>query len=190
MWRRAGKCLSFDLHSYLLNIANMPKITKTCKECESEFETRQTEINRGNGEFCSHSCSAKYGNRNRDKIKKESSECGETFLTKAKHAKYCSKLCKNKTNTGSNKYRYHLNEKIDQLVGTGECFNCGWDVTTCDVAHIIDRSDGGTEGLDNLTVLCPNCHRAADNTKELDITSVPTVADRYRTISSSTDQDA
>lgn len=28
----------------------------------------------------------------------------------------------------------------------------------CDVDHIIEKSDGGTEDIQNLLVLCPNCH--------------------------------
>lgn len=45
------------------------------------------------------------------------------------------------------------------------CFNCGWDKAACDIHHIISSSDGGNDDHDNLTVLCPNCHRLAHENK-------------------------
>lgn len=43
-----------------------------------------------------------------------------------------------------------------------QCSLCGWDEASCDVAHIIPRSAGGAHTLDNVTMLCPNCHRVFD----------------------------
>lgn len=37
--------------------------------------------------------------------------------------------------------------------------NCEWDRATCDVHHIVPKSEGGQNILDNGVVLCPNCHR-------------------------------
>ena len=45
------------------------------------------------------------------------------------------------------------------------CFNCGWNKTVCDVHHIIPRHKGGNDEHDNLTYICPNCHRLAHNNK-------------------------
>ncbi len=42
------------------------------------------------------------------------------------------------------------------------CLNCGWDKDVTDVHHITPRSEGGTDAIENLVVLCPNCHRRAD----------------------------
>lgn len=39
------------------------------------------------------------------------------------------------------------------------CMNCEWDRATCDVHHIVPKSEGGQNILDNGVVLCPNCHR-------------------------------
>lgn len=45
------------------------------------------------------------------------------------------------------------------------CFSCGWDKTTCDIHHIVPSSKGGTDSHNNLTNLCPNCHRLAHEGK-------------------------
>lgn len=45
------------------------------------------------------------------------------------------------------------------------CSNCGWNEATCDIHHIIEKSKGGTDDHENLTYLCPNCHRLAHNKK-------------------------
>lgn len=47
------------------------------------------------------------------------------------------------------------------------CSNCGWDKAQCDMHHIIPKSKGGTDSYDNLTWLCPNCHRLAHRNKLL-----------------------
>lgn len=41
------------------------------------------------------------------------------------------------------------------------CFECGWNLTVCDIHHIIPISKHGTDEHSNLTYLCPNCHRLA-----------------------------
>jgi len=38
---------------------------------------------------------------------------------------------------------------------------CGFDITVA-VHHIMPRSEGGSDELDNLIVLCPNHHAMAD----------------------------
>lgn len=39
-----------------------------------------------------------------------------------------------------------------------KCSICGWDKTTCDVDHIVEKSKGGLNTINNGKVLCPNCH--------------------------------
>ncbi len=42
------------------------------------------------------------------------------------------------------------------------CMRCGWKLAPCDAHHILPRSKGGTQTLENGILLCPNCHRLAD----------------------------
>lgn len=46
-----------------------------------------------------------------------------------------------------------------------KCFNCGWGEARCDLHHIKPQSKGGSDSPDNLTYLCPNCHRLAHTGK-------------------------
>jgi len=39
------------------------------------------------------------------------------------------------------------------------CALCGWKEASCDIHHIVAKSKGGTNNMDNLIILCPNCHR-------------------------------
>jgi len=168
------------------------KITKVCKNCGAEFEADHREIDRNNAKFCSRQCGAIYSNAHRPYHLLICRACGKSFKSKAKQAKYCSRECaaRNRFINKSGKtpkYRYHLNHTIDKLVGTDECFNCGWNKSICDVHHIISRKNDGTDDYENLIVVCPNCHRLIEKGL-LDPTSIPTVSDRYRTMSLSDDQ--
>jgi hypothetical protein len=46
-------------------------------------------------------------------------------------------------------------------VGKLKCSNCGWDKTVGDVHHINGRKIENADSHNNLTYLCPNCHRLA-----------------------------
>jgi hypothetical protein len=41
------------------------------------------------------------------------------------------------------------------------CSFCGWfvDGVACDIHHINEKKNGGNDEHDNLTYVCPNCHR-------------------------------
>lgn len=45
------------------------------------------------------------------------------------------------------------------------CAVCGWDEDTCDIHHIVSRARGGSNVLENLVCICPNCHRKAHSKK-------------------------
>lgn len=148
-------------------------VTSTCKECGKYVP--------GNKNFCDRSCAATHTNKNRE-IEKICEVCNTKFFATAGNAKYCSDECSDKT-PGSNGYRRgtspskewkRMKRKVDRSV----CYRCGWNQTTCDLAHIKARSDGGSNKPENLIVLCPNCHRLADKTEKIDIEDLPTVYDR------------
>ena len=52
------------------------------------------------------------------------------------------------------------------------CSSCGWDKAPCDIHHIIPKSKGGTDNYDNLTYICPNCHRLAHRNKLFEFVSI------------------
>lgn len=41
------------------------------------------------------------------------------------------------------------------------CSKCGWYVegVVGDLHHIVEKKNGGTDDMSNLTYICPNCHR-------------------------------
>jgi DNA-directed RNA polymerase subunit RPC12/RpoP len=49
------------------------------------------------------------------------------------------------------------------------CAICGWNESTCDIHHIVERSKGGTNELNNLICVCPNHHRVIHNEAKFSI---------------------
>ena len=45
-----------------------------------------------------------------------------------------------------------------QTIDNSKCEQCGWDKATCD-RHRIEKNKG--YAVENVKVLCPNCHRLA-----------------------------
>lgn len=39
------------------------------------------------------------------------------------------------------------------------CSRCGWNEGRVDIHHIISKKNNGSNNFDNLTPICPNCHR-------------------------------
>ena len=155
-------------------------MTQKCLECRHEFEVIAKESNRGNAKFCSRSCSAKSGNRGRKFIDYTCIRCGLPFQSKAYHAKYCSTKCKAYTSVEKGnlpKQRNHLSARIRREFGLLPCFSCGWDRAMCDVHHVVPRSKGGGNTYDNLTIVCPNCHRLI-HLFLLDVNFLPVLSDR------------
>lgn len=50
-------------------------------------------------------------------------------------------------------------QKLIKRAEIDRCVICGWDEATCDRHHIVPTSKGGKDTLDNVVILCPNCHR-------------------------------
>ena len=45
------------------------------------------------------------------------------------------------------------------------CAICGWNESTCDIHHIIEKCNGGTDDVSNLIIVCPNHHRIIHTNK-------------------------
>ena len=139
----------------------MSKIEKECQHCGKTFLADTRELNRGNAKYCSLLCSSKAPKRLQ--YNQVCKHCGKEFLSASKNAKYCSSSCKQKH------YRFlQKTEKIDdhsikyfyKTFKDIPCEICGWDKTGRDLHHILEVSNGGTNEIDNLISVCPNCHRS------------------------------
>ena len=139
-------------------------IEKECECCGKTFQADTRELNRGNAKFCSRSCGAKMSRELNHKL--VCKHCGKEFMSASKNAKYCSDSCKQKNyrtkqksqseDGKSLKHYYTVFEKIP-------CEICQWDKTSRDLHHILEVANGGTNELDNLICVCPNCHREIHN---------------------------
>ena len=70
--------------------------------------------------------------------------------------------------------------KVLLRLGVG-CSCCGWNKGSCDIHHIIPRSKGGLDINENLTVICPNCHRLAHEGKITEFKTLPMqIGDEWR----------
>lgn len=134
-----------------------------CTICEKPIYRRPGEISKANGRaYCSREC---YGIACRKP--RVCPSCGKEFLS-SKNSKTCSRSCANKMRLGSKyngdnkrnkkKIRDVLKKKLIEEKGSC-CESCGFTVTSIlQVHHIVEKSKGGTDDIDNLRLLCPNCH--------------------------------
>ena len=149
------------------------KINKICKNCGTEFVTRER-----NPQYCSKSCAVRVNNSKRgpmsEEQKKKISESLKKIYTKQperlsrgqKHAQAVAKYTRGK-------YREYPPESILKLsrrtVGKIfkrmklECSICGWNECVCDIHHINGRNIDNADSHKNLTYVCPNCHRKIHN---------------------------
>jgi len=158
--------------------------TTKCINCDLDFKSTLCEERK----FCSHSCSATYTNKGRTKNKKNETKkcliCEERFLLKRikdNDKIYCSRDCyetdrKNKriilvdSGLSHNKVvKKYLIEKHGNC-----CMECGWDkinITSGNVPIELEHIDGNSENnnLDNLKLLCPNCHSLTPTYKALNL---------------------
>lgn len=171
------------------NVLNKREII-ICSCCGKNFEALISD----NRKYCSQSCAAKINNKKcvkRKKIndikyaKRKSKElvehkclyCGNGITSK----KFCNSSCQHKYYNEENKKKIEsgdttLDHRIYKkyLIETyGEkCMKCGWDeknVITGNVPIELEHIDGNSENnlLENLKLLCPNCHSLTPTYKSL-----------------------
>lgn len=56
-------------------------------------------------------------------------------------------------------------EKIIRRARLG-CGICAWNEATCDIHHALPKVKGGSDAMNNLVCVCPNCHRKLHQFKE------------------------
>lgn len=166
---------------------NNPKRCKFCNNIIPKDKKRNT--------FCNKSCAAKFNNKSSINI--EPNKC-----------KFCSKIVKNKfcNNTCFSKYKekivfdkidnntFNLKNKITEskwikkyLINKygNKCMKCNWDEKnkiTNKVPIQLNHIDGNSENnkLNNLELLCPNCHSLTDNYGALNTGNGRTKRKEYR----------
>lgn len=159
-----------------------------CLNCESSFYSLKSEGRK----FCSNSCSSTYNNSLR--IKKERSKekrirfykkvigkcihCSNDIVKKngRNQAKYCSTQCQSD---------YQMEDRIHNGVAStrtlkiflikkygDKCMKCEWceiNPSTNKVPIELEHKDGNSDNnvLENLELLCPNCHSLTPTYKAL-----------------------
>lgn len=155
------------------------KMNKICSQCSKEYVTRETKQR-----FCSSSCSATYNNRNKPKLSENTKN--QISLSVKKYYEIHPKTKKEKKKRIYEKKERvrtinsvlslkNLNE-IFKRIGLG-CSNCGWNESSCQVHHIMGKKISDPDNHDNLSYLCPNCHRLAH---EKHIKNVKTLNEYYK----------
>ncbi len=132
-----------------------------CKECGKEIYRRPFQIKKGDV-FCSTKCS-----NARNTKSHPCPVCGIEVKGR-QNSVHCSRACSNKSRTG---IQYNVGRPKDkttknrrlknELLKTREpkCERCPFDfVEILHVHHIVERKNGGTDDINNLELLCPNCH--------------------------------
>lgn len=132
-----------------------------CKICQKPVYRRPVQILAGNI-YCSRQCTGVD-----QRVPKQCKICKQTYLG---NKITCSRACANKARTGivytkentfNNAYRGSvLKEKVAEIRG-GMCEKCQEDnYSILQIHHKVERYRGGTDEMDNLELLCPNCHAA------------------------------
>ena len=146
------------------------KIKFNCKECNREFE----DLSSCNRIFCSQSCNATFNNKNKilEKNVKSPKKCKKCDNEVSKKNKFCNRSCYDSyiktisdkkiengdTSLGDRRYKCYLIKKYGE-----KCMDCGWcekNKKTGNIPIQLEHIDGHSENnsLDNLKLLCPNCH--------------------------------
>lgn len=151
-----------------------------CLECGTEFNVKPAEKARGGGKYCSLSCSAKAGNKVRDKSGKIFyCTCGKrlyrkiTLINKSKTKRfYCSRECKAKAEKTGLQFRKslgfqrrsHLARKSELIEQFGvKCRVSGCPNDLMGDRRLVDMHHFGEPTDHSKTVLlCPYHHRLAN----------------------------
>lgn len=153
-----------------------------CIRCEKEHDGTF-----GSGRFCSNKCSKSrvHSIETKSKISKKlagrtiglipeniCTKCGSSFQKKLRKDRkvLCSDCGRKRVSirTGEDFLLSDLSTrtitKIFKRAKIG-CSICGWDESTGDTHHIIEKKNGGNESLSNLVYVCPNHHRIIHSEK-------------------------
>jgi len=150
-----------------------------------------------NPRFCGRSCAASYNNKVAIKRRRTNKcrKCGDAIIAKQTYCGKCwkdvsqavdmplsqAKYCKYGTNNVNTLVRSRARSKVLQLRRPLRCCVCGYSkhVEVCHIKAVSAFSDDTMlsviNALENLTLLCPNCHWEFDHGEFTE--PLPSVAD-------------
>ena len=143
----------------------------TCVECDNKTS---------NPKFCSRSCSVTHNNRI-SKRRYEIKFCPICEDTVSRAARCCSRKCsdkfiwqevKNKIEQGDQSFGIRQYKRYVIERDGKKCYECGWakiNTTSGKVPIELHHIDGNSSNhdVDNLILLCPNCHSLTATAKGL-----------------------
>lgn len=160
-------CYKYKLKS---KINDLKKEKVSCLNCGNEIIANIKEKKK----FCNHSCSAIFNNKKR-KVENKCLECNIEIPIR-------NKFCSNKCHKLNEMNKMILNGKARSItmkkylinLNGNKCMECGWceiNKTSGKVPIELEHIDGNSENnnLDNLKLLCPNCHSLTPTYKALNI---------------------
>lgn len=153
----------------------MNSITKSCLFCQKPFQAPVKELKRGNGKFCSQSCSARhhqtsippkepnvkcalcekafYKNVSRQKLSKSKLYfCSRNHKDLAQRIGGIEAIQPDHYNNGIYNYREQAFRALPY-----KCNRCNYNEKRILVVHHKDHDRDNNDIL-NLEILCPNCH--------------------------------
>lgn len=149
-------------------------IPRTCRHCKRDFQASLKEVNRGNGHFCSRSCSSKQKRSPASNCLCQT--CKTPFYRSPSRRKtksgylFCSRKCKELAQTiGTDSSLYDMMPAHYKSGNTAyrriafsflpvECNRCHYaKIPEVLQVHHKDR-DRSNNQIHNLEILCPTCH--------------------------------
>ena len=132
-------------------------VIRNCDKCGNSYNAKPAELKRGNGRFCSRSCS-----NSRPRVVRIPNSacayCGKEFwrrpsLVKKTNQAFCNRLHKDLAARKPSNYRLAAFSHY-----TIECADCGWkECPDILVVHHKDENRANND-LSNLVILCPTHH--------------------------------
>lgn len=148
------------------------KVVVHCAKCGKELRRWPAHARTVN--YCSKSCanSANFNDPHKKpeqrrkppqpQIAKTCEECGKTFYVfpyRKNNARFCSRKCAYKNRRIDDSFTNFRERALNTFPHA--CMICGFDIAV-QVHHVIPRRIGGSNGIDNAVILCPNHHAMAD----------------------------
>jgi hypothetical protein len=160
---------------------------KTCENCGIINDGSY-----GSGRFCTNKCARGFSTKNKRseinakisntlKGRSLSEECKKKIgekISKVQTGKSLSEEHKRNIAKGVKKSIQDEIKQVNSIMNVSKrtitkilermnlgCSRCGWNESTCDIHHINGRKVENCDNHDNLSLLCPNCHRLVHTNK-------------------------